>query len=369
MALIWHEAMKQKIGIIPGDTVGPQLTEQAVKVLRFFQETAGLEIEIEELTACGAAIDHCGDPLPPETKNLAEQCCAILIGNIGAAKYNELPKEKRPERTLMELRQMFNVCTNLRPVFLLPGMENFSPLRPELIKKGFRVIVVRDVRGGMLAGPHDSWDGVHGREACDTEYYNEETVELTARVAFEEACRRKHTVCSLDKANVLASSVLWRNKIIEVSKDYADVELRHCYIDTASMEVIRQPWAFDVIVTGNVFGDIIADELAQISGTPMLFGSAELAPDGRGIYTTNQLHNSQEELTESRGACPAGILHATAMLLEHSLNRLDLGDRLRRALRQISTEQFCTEELLIRNGHCVTADEFGDRIVELLNQI
>ena len=176
----------RRVGIIPGDGVGPQLAAQAVKVLRCFQQTAGLDVEILELEACGAAIDRCGDPLPPATKQQAAACDAVLIGNIGAPKYSTLPPEKRPERTLMELRQLFGVCTNLRPVFLLPGLEEFSPLRPELIEKGFRIIVVRDIRGGMLAGPHDSWDGVHGREACDTEYYNEETVELTARAAFEE---------------------------------------------------------------------------------------------------------------------------------------------------------------------------------------
>lgn len=358
----------RRVGIIPGDGVGPQLAAQAVKVLRCFQQTAGLDVEILELEACGAAIDRCGDPLPPATKAQAAMCDAVLIGNIGAPKYSALPPEMRPERTLMELRQLFGVCTNLRPVFLLPGLEEFSPLRPELIEKGFRVLVVRDIRGGMLAGPHESWDGVHGREACDTEYYNEETVELTARAAFAEARRRKGRVCSLDKANVLASSVLWRNKVIEVAKDYPDVELRHCYIDTASMEVIRQPWAFDVIVTGNVFGDIIADELAQISGTPALFGSAELAPDGRGIYTTNQLHNPNEALAQSNGACPAGILHATAMLLEHSLDRPDLGTRVRQALRRASADKLCTEELPRKDGRQLSTAESGDYIVELLRQ-
>lgn len=238
----------------------------------------------------------------------------------------------------------------------------------ELIEKGFRVLVVRDIRGGMLAGPHDSWDGVHGREACDTEYYNEETVALTARAAFEQARQRKHMVCSLDKANVLASGVLWRNQVTALAKEYPDVELRHCYIDTASMEVIRQPWSFDVIVTNNVFGDIIADELAQISGTPMLFGSAELAPDGRGIYTTNQLHNPNEALARSNGACPAGILHAAAMLLEHSLGRPDLGIRARQALRRASVDKLCTEELPHKDGRCVTTAEFGDYIIELLRQ-
>lgn len=358
----------RRVGIIPGDGVGPQLAAQAVKVLQYFQQTAGLNVEIVPLEACGAAIEHCGDPLPPETKAQAAQCSAVLIGNIGAAKYGSLPPDRRPERTLMELRQLFGVCTNLRPVFLVPGLEEFSPLRPELVEKGFRVLVVRDIRGGMLAGPHDSWDGVHGREACDTEYYNEETVALTARAAFEQARQRKHMVCSLDKANVLASGVLWRNQVTALAKEYPDVELRHCYIDTASMEVIRQPWSFDVIVTNNVFGDIIADELAQISGTPMLFGSAELAPDGRGIYTTNQLHNPNESLALSNGACPAGILHATAMLLEHSLARPDLGKRLRQALRKASADKFCTEELPRHDGRCVTTAEFGDYIIELLRQ-
>lgn len=342
------------------------MTAQAVKVLELLQARKGLQVEIDRLCACGAAVDRYDDPLPPVTLEQARACRAILIGNIGARRYVDLPFEKRPERTLMDLRHEFRVTTNLRPVFSMTGWESLSPIRPEILGKGFRVVVVRDIHGGMLAGPHDSWESSHGAAARDMEYYDEETIRVTARRAFEIARTRSRNACSLDKANVLASSVLWRRVVTEVGQEYPDVTLRHVYIDAASMEVIRQPWAFDVIVTSNVFGDIISDELAQISGTPALFGSAELAADGRGLYTSNQLHNPHEELAETGGACPAGILHATAMMLSHSLSRSDLADLVRQALREIGERRITTEEFAQPGMTIVTADAYGDLVCEAI---
>lgn len=361
------------IAVIPGDGVGPELTDQAVKLFHALEEFTNLysaapnvHFDLHILEACGASVDRCGDPLPPETLEEALQCQAVLFGGIGAKKYQALPISQKPERALTELRRAFGVCTNLRPVRLARAWRAFSPLKESIIKDGFDILVVRDVSAGMLAGEHYTGTGAAGREASDLEYCNEAAIAKTASYAFRRAKSRKGKVTSLDKANVLASGVLWRQKVIELSANYPDVYLEHRYVDTAAMDVIREPDTFDVILTSNAYGDIIADELTQLTGTPCVFGSAELAADGRGLYTPNQLHHPDEGLAGRGAVCPLCIFSAVAMLLRYSLNELELARRVDGACQRVVDSRFATEELHLPGDKILTTEQMGDQVCEIL---
>lgn len=361
------------IAIIPGDGVGPELASQAIKLLHTLEEFTNLRsaapnvyFDLHILEACGASIDACGDPMPEEMLREALECQAVLFGNIGAKKYQSLPREQRPEQALMKMRQGLQVCTNLRPVRLLPELKSFSPLKESIIKDGFDILMVRDVSSGMLAGKHVTGTGEAGREASDLEYYNETIIAKTAGYAFRRAKRRRNKVTSLDKSNVLASSALWRQKVIELSAAYPEVVLENRYVDTAAMDVIREPGAFDVILTSNAYGDIIADELTQLSGTPCLFGSAELAPDGRGIYTPNQLHNPNETLIGNGTVCPVCIFSAVSMLLRYSLNESELARKVDKACHILRKRGYATEELHLPGDTVLTTDAFGDQLCKVL---
>lgn len=364
------------IAVIPGDGIGPELTDQAIKLFRTLETFTNLRsaapnvhFDLHILKACGASIDAYGDPMPDTVLQEALACQAVLFGNIGAKKYAEFPREKKPEQALLKMRQGFQVCTNLRPVRLLPELKAFSPLKESIIRDGFDILMVRDVSSGMLAGEHCAGTGEAGREASDLEYYNETIIAKTASYAFRRAKNRRNKVTSLDKANVLASSALWRQKVIELSANYPGVVLENRYVDTASMDVIREPGIFDVILTSNAYGDIIADELTQLSGTPCLFGSAELAPDGRGIYTPNQLHNPNEALIGRGEVCPVCIFSAVSMLLRYSLNESELARRVDKACKVMLDRHYAVEELHLPGDTILTTDEFGDKLCEVLMEM
>lgn len=361
------------IAVIPGDGVGPELIRQAVKLFHALETFTDLRsaapnvhFDLHILSACGESVDACGDPMPEGILKEALECQAVIFGNIGAKKYQHLPREQKPENALMKMRQGLQVCTNLRPVKLLPELKDFSPLKESIIKDGFDILMVRDVSSGMLAGKHIAGTGEAGREASDLEYYNETIIAKTAGYAFRRARHRKNKVTSLDKANVLASSALWRQKVVELSANYPDVILENRYVDTASMDVIREPGVFDVILASNAYGDIIADELTQLSGTPCLFGSAELAPDGRGIYTPNQLHNPNEEMIGKGEACPVCIFSAVAMLLRYSLNESELARKVDKACQVMLDRHYGTMELHLPGDTILSTDDFGDMLCQIL---
>lgn len=357
---------RHTIAVIPGDGVGPELVRQAVKVFRTLEKRSEARFQLKILEACGASVDTVGEPLTKEAERKALECEAVLIGNIGARKYQALPQDKRPEQALMRLRQSLRVCTNLRPVTLFPGWAECSPLKESIIRDGFDILMVRDLSGGMLACRHRYGMGGEGREASDLEYYNEMAIARTAHVAFDHALRRRRTIASLDKANVLASSALWRQKVQELSGQYSEVTVEHRYVDTAAMDVIREPGSFDVILTSNAYGDIIADELAQLSGTPCFFGSAELAPDGRGIYTPNQLHNPNEDFAGKGLACPVCIFSAVAMMLRCSLGEEGLAQRVEKGMEVLLQAHCAAGELFLPGDTLLTTEELGDRFCEIL---
>lgn len=352
-----------QIGMIPGDTVGPELARQAEKVLNFYSGKNNIKFELHHLNACGPAIEKFGTPLPDKDLNTAKKCVALLFGNIGDRRYQHLPFPSRPEYAFMELRKQMSVCTNIRPIFMPQSCRDLSPLKPEFLQNGFDMVVVRDIQGGMLAGKRKAGCNETGRIASDLEYYDEIMIEITARHAFEIAATRKKKVDSLDKASVLASSTLWRKKVTETACDYPGIQLKHHYIDNAAMEVIITPGDFDVILTNNVFGDIIADELTQLSGAPALFGSAELAQNGRGIYTPNQLHHPHGEIAGKNIVSPIGILNALAMLLTHSCNEPEVAGQLASAIEAVFHNRLTTPELPIDGFEKISTDELGDEVI------
>ena len=356
------------IALIPGDTVGPELTDQAVKIFRALSARFDILFHIEFLTACGAGIEAFGSPLPPFSLEKALQCQAVLLGNIGSKHYQGLPPAKRPEQALLQLRDSFRVCTNLRPLRIYPALSALSPLKESYLENGMDVVVVRDLQGGMLSRAHQTTIENGGKSAGDLEYYSEDMIRFTAKAALQLAKRRKKKVVSLDKSNVLVSSLLWRKTVIECARSFPDISLTHQYIDNASMEVIRNPGAFDVIVTSNVFGDILSDELTQLTGTPCLFGSAELAADGRGLYTLNQLLHPRAEISGQNIVHPFGILDAIRLLLLASLQRPDLAAILRKIAMSIIQDKLTTPELPVPVFTAISTDEMGSEIADRIRR-
>ena len=351
--------MDYKITLIPGDTVGPELIRQVKVVLSAIAKSAGLTFRIMECLAGADAIRQSGSPLPAKTLNAVQNCDAVILGNIGEQSFTSKRLQDRPEYALLEMRRSYGVCTNIRPVFIRRDWEELSPLKHSVIQNGFDILLVRDIQGGMLKGPRNTARTKDGQMASDLELYHESTVAASAKMAFEIALQRKRHVISLDKANVLASSVLWRNTVTLLSADYPDVALSHQYIDNAAMNVIKYPGDFDVILTSNVFGDILSDELAQLSGAPNLFGSAELAVDKRGIYTPNQLHHPREDYSGQNIISPVGMLNATAMMLNFTFHRPDLAKLLQAAIDNLFLQKLTTPEIPIPGFHMVSTDELG----------
>ena len=354
------------IALIPGDTVGPELIRQAVKIFHALSACSEHFFHLEILTACGPGIEAFGCPLPSASLKKALRCQAVLLGNIGFRRYQSLPPSKRPEQALLQLRGAFRVCANLRPLKIYPGLACLSPLKESYLTNGMDLVVVRDLQGGMFSPAHPTTIKNEGKSAGDLEYYSEDMVRFTAKIAFHLARHRNKRVASLDKSNVLASSLLWRKTITEYARSFPDISLTHQYIDNASMEVIRNPGAFDVIVTSNVFGDILSDELTQLTGAPCLFGSAELAADKRGLYTPNQLHHSCEEIAGKNIVHPLGILDAIRLLLMYSCSRPDLSALPSHVAASVIKDRLTTPELPIPGFADISTDEMGDEIANRL---
>ena len=350
-----------KIAVSAGDGIGEELLRQAEKILHALERRFDVQFAITELVTCGPAIDRYGTALRDEYLAAALDCRAMLFGNIGDAKrVGEEPK-RTPVYALAKMRKGFRVCTNSRPIRILPAAASLSPLKESITAKGMDILIVRDLMGGMIVGERHRRHGADGEEASDLEYYTEDMVRHSAEFAFRCAGRRQRKLTSIDKANVLYSSKLWRQTVIETGKKFPDVRLNHYYVDNAAMELLIHPSDFDVILTSNVFGDILADEIAQISGTPWLFGSAELAADGRGVYTPNQLHHPRGTEWAGKGFVnPCGILDATSLLLRYSCSRSDLAETVDAAVRSVLAEMLFTAEAVPEGGKIVSTGALGD---------
>ncbi|MFT4176191.1 MAG: 3-isopropylmalate dehydrogenase [Luteolibacter sp.] len=339
-----------RITILAGDGIGPEVMAEALRVLDAVETKFGFSVSRSEHFVGGAAIDATGHPLPPETVAASEQADAILFGSVGGPKWENLPPDIQPERgALLPLRKHFGLFANLRPGVCLPALTHASPVKQELIADGFDVLCVRELTGGVYFG---SPKGRHEEDgepvALDTMIYKKSEIERICRVAFVAAQGRKKQLLSVDKANVLASSVLWRETVIEVSKDYPDVELSHMYVDNAAMQLIRRPGSFDVLVTENLFGDILSDEMAMISGSLGMLPSASLGKvKENGLYfgMYEPSGGSAPDIAGQGIANPIAQILSLAMLLRFSLGEIEAADAIDNAVAAAIAGGFRTGDI------------------------
>ncbi|MHB8963429.1 MAG: 3-isopropylmalate dehydrogenase [Saccharofermentanales bacterium] len=307
-----------KIAVIPGDGIGPEVTNAARTVLGVIEKKYGHTFVYEELLAGGAAIDATGSPLPDATVAACMSSDAVLLGAVGGPQWDTLPGSSRPERALLGLRSGLGLFANIRPAVLHASLVDACPLHPDIAAKGIDILFVRELTGGMYFGDRGRRDSAGGQEAYDTEAYNVAEVERIARCAFDIAMKRKKKVTSVDKANVLESSRLWREVVIKVAEEYPEVALDHIYVDNASMQLIRRPSDFDVVVTTNMFGDILSDEAAMITGSIGMLPSASLGVAGApGMY--EPIHGSAPDIAGQNKANPLATILSAAMMLRMSL--------------------------------------------------
>jgi len=354
------------VAVIKGDGVGPEMMEPALEVLEAVCRLYDHELKILPVIASGESIDTSGNPMPDESLKTCMEASAVLLGNTGLAKYRSYPLEQRPEFALRKLRKGMEVTTNIRPVHIYPELTDFSPLKERKISKGVDFVFVRDIVGGVLCSDNVKAEGKFGKEAYELEYYNEMQIRDTAAIAFGIAEKRRNKLMNLDKSNVLESSRLWRNIVIETSKFYPEVALSHCYIDTLAMKIIDAPDEFDVLLTTNLFGDIISDEGTQITGTPYLYASAEISKSGRGIYTPNQLHNPDESIIGKQIVNPIGMIAATALMLRYSFRLDEEASRIENAIEMAIISGARTRDIAAEDEQWLSTDQMGGRIIELL---
>jgi 3-isopropylmalate dehydrogenase len=346
------------IAVLPGDGIGPEVTTQARRVL----EALDLGLQFEEAPVGGAAYLVSGRPLPPETLALAKRANAVLFGAIGDPRFEALERQLRPEAALLGIRRELGLFANIRPATLFPGLEGATLLKPEAVD-GLDIVIVRELVGDVYFGEKGRRTNVEGlRQGYDVMSYNEAEVERIARVGFEMAKRRKKKLCSVDKANVLETSQLWRDVVNEMSTDYPEVELTHMYVDNAAMQLVRQPNAFDVIVTGNLFGDILSDQASMCAGSIGMLPSASLrAWNGdNGMY--EPIHGSAPDIAGQGKANPCAAILSAAMLLRHSLSDEASAQRVEKAVAGALAKGARTADL----GGSLSTTEMGDAVLREL---
>ncbi|TAM44165.1 MAG: 3-isopropylmalate dehydrogenase [Gammaproteobacteria bacterium] len=357
--------MTKKIAVLPGDGIGPEVVAEAVKVLERLRRDFGLNIELETAPVGGTAYDQTGKPLPEATLKLAQTADAVLLGAVGGPQYDTLPRELRPEKALLGLRSELKLFANLRPAILYPQLASASTLRPEVVA-GLDILIVRELTGDIYFGePRGVRTLSNGeREGFNTMKYAEHEVERVARVAFDAARKRRKKVCSVEKANVLETSGLWREVVLKVAKDYSDVELSHMYVDNAAMQLVRAPKQFDVIVTGNIFGDILSDEAAMLTGSIGMLPSASLDANNKGMY--EPIHGSAPDIAGKGIANPLATILSVAMMLRYTLNASALADRIEKAVSKVLDAGLRTGDIYTDGMKKVGTKEMGDAVAAAL---
>lgn len=354
-----------KIAILPGDGIGPEITEQAVRVL----QALNLSLEFQHAPVGGAAYDSDGHPLPEQTLALAKSSDAILFGAVGDWKYDTLARELRPEQAILGLRREMGLFANLRPAILYPQLANASSLKPEIVA-GLDILIIRELTGdiyfGQPRGVRVLDDGPYKgqRQGFDTMHYAESEVQRIAHVAFQAAQKRSKKLCSVDKANVLETSQFWRDIMIEVAAEYPDVELSHMYVDNAAMQLVRAPKEFDVIVTGNLFGDILSDEAAMLTGSIGMLPSASLNASNQGLYEPS--HGSAPDIAGKNIANPLATILSAAMMLRYSLQQGDAAQRIEAAVQDVLQQGLRTADIHEAGTTCVSTTEMGDAVLKAL---
>lgn len=354
--------MKFNIAVIPGDGIGPEVINETLNVLGRIGEKFSHEFVFEKVSAGGVAIDEYGEPLPKETLNKCKASDAVLLGAVGGYKWDTLPGDKRPERALLGLRSGLSLYANLRPAILYDALKDACPLRRETAESGIDIMVVRELTGGMYFGDRGRKQTDMGEAAWDTEMYSREEVRRIAVSAFEIAMQRKKQLTNVDKANVLESSRLWRETVLDVAKDYPKVKLDHMYVDNASMQLIRDPKHFDVIVTTNMFGDILSDEASQITGSIGMLPSASLGASGMGMY--EPIHGSAPDIAGMDRANPIATILSAAMMLKYSFKLYDEAQVIEDAVIKTLNMDYRTGDIFSYGMKKVGTKEMGSIIMK-----
>ena len=356
--------MNYKLAVIPGDGIGPDVVEQTLLVLDKVGEKFGHTFQYHKVLAGGCAIDATGGCLPQETIDVCKASDAVLLGAVGGWKWDTLPGDQRPERALLGLRKALGLFANLRPALLFEQLADASPLKPEILAGGLDIVVVRELTGGIYFGEKGVKDTDLGPAAYDIEQYAEEEVRRIAKVAFDMAMKRSKHVTSVDKANVLESSRLWRRVVTEVAKDYPEVTLDHLDVDNAAMQLVRNPRQFDVIVTSNIFGDILSDEASQITGSIGMLPSASLAQGNFGMY--EPVHGSAPDIAGQDKANPMATILSAAMMLRYTFGLGQEADAIENAVKSVLDQGYRTPDLFAGEGTLVGTAEMGRRIAEAI---
>lgn len=360
--------MAKNILLLPGDGIGPEIVSEAEKVLNLLNDSLGLGFSIDSALVGGAAIDEFGVPLPDVTLEKARAADAILLGAVGGPKWDELDMAIRPEKGLLGLRSNLKLFGNLRPAILYPQLAEASTLKQEVVA-GLDILIVRELTGGIYFGqPRGIRVLENGeREGYNTYVYNESEIRRIGRVAFEAAQKRNGKLCSVDKANVLEVTVLWREIMDELSKDYPDVELSHMYVDNAAMQLVRAPKQFDVVVTGNMFGDILSDAAAMLTGSIGMLPSASLDESGKGMY--EPCHGSAPDIAGQCIANPLATILSVAMMLRYSLGENDAADLIEKAVSNVLDQGFRTADIFSEGAKKVSTAEMGAAVVKSLQEL
>lgn len=357
--------MSKKIVVLPGDGIGPEIVAEARKVLDAVDSKFNLGLKIEEDCIGGAAYDKYGVPLDNSTLELCQNADAVLMGSVGGPKYDELDPSIRPEKGLLKIRYEMGLFANLRPAILYPQLADASALKPEVVS-GLDILIVRELTGGIYFGePRGIRILDNGeRQGYNTYVYSESEIERIGRVAFEMAMKRDKKVCSVDKSNVLEVTVLWREVIQSLAKEYPEVELTHMYVDNAAMQLVKVPKQFDVIVTGNMFGDILSDTAAMLTGSIGMLPSASLRSDGKGLY--EPVHGSAPDIAGQGIANPLATILSAAMMFRYSLNEGKVADAIEKAVGDVLDTGVRTADIYSEGTTKISTSEMGDAVVNAL---
>ena len=353
-----------KIAVLPGDGIGPEIVAQAVKVLEALRSD-GLKVEMEYAHIGGAGYDAAGDPFPPATEKLSKESDAVLLGAVGGYQYDTLPRPMRPEQGLLRIRKGLGLFANLRPAMVYPELVNASTLRAEVVS-GLDIMIVRELTGDIYFGqPRGIRTLENGeRQGFDTMHYSESEVRRVAHVSYRIAMKRGKKLCSVDKANVLDTSMFWREIVSEVAKEYPQVATSHMYVDNAAMQLVRAPKQFDVILTGNIFGDILSDEASMLTGSIGMLPSASLDSNNKGLY--EPCHGSAPDIAGKDVANPLATILSVAMMMQYTFERPDIAQRIEGAVRKVLQQGVRTGDIHEAGMQKVGCAAMGDAVVAAL---
>lgn len=354
--------MDYKIAVIKGDGIGPEVVDAGIEVLNAIGKKYNHNFLYEEVLAGGIAYDTYGDPLPDSTLEVCRNSDAVILGAVGGPKWDDLPGDMRPEAALLGLRKGLGLYANLRPAILFEALADACPLKPEIIGEGLDICVVRELTGGIYFGERGFKDTEMGKAAYDVMIYSEQEIKRIAIVAFDMAQKRSKILTSVDKANILESSRLWRKVVEEVAKDYPDITLNHMYVDNAAMQLVRYPQQFDVIVTENMFGDILSDEASMITGSIGMLPSASLGENNKGMY--EPVHGSAPDIAGQEKANPIATIMSIAMMLKYSFNLTEESQNIEAAVKKALDDGYRTSDIASKDEKALGTNEMTNIILK-----